>query len=356
MTLFQPAVKERLKARIAIDGPTGAGKTWTALQYAAILARSGTPEAGPIGHIDTENRSAAYYAMTPAQIAGTETVERLHPWDAPYAFGHMPWPKPYDPRRLTEIVNTAGEELGPTGVLVIDSLSHFWFGEGGTLELVDNVADRSFGGNRFAGWKEGTPAQRGLLDAIVHAPCHVIVTMRSKMEYVMDQTDDGNGRNRTTPRKVGLKPVQRDDVEYEFTVVADMDLEHRLMVGKSRCSLVADMVLPAGRSAELALTLRDWLDTGVERVSKAQASAIVAMVAKVDDEQAKDAIKSEFTKTFGPVANLTTEQYATASEWMAAQVATWLAGGVTDGVVPDGVPVQSALADALSTDDEIGGE
>lgn len=250
MTLFSPARKEQLKARVALDGPTGSGKTWTALQWARILAG----QDGAIGVVDTENRSAAYYAAAPGA-----TAERLNWWDPPYEFGHMPIAPPYDPRELARIIKAAGVELGPDGVLVIDSLTHYWSGEGGTLGIVDDAASRARG-NTYAGWKEGTPAQQMMLDAIIHASCHVITTMRSKMEYVLEVGPNG----KQVPRKIGLAPVQRAGVEYEFTVVADMDLEHRLIVSKSRCSEIADAVAPAGRSADVAATFAAWLNTGAE--------------------------------------------------------------------------------------------
>lgn len=270
--LFAPAVKEQLKARVAIDGPTGAGKTWTALQWARIIAG---PD-GPIGLVDTENRSAAYYAPAPGA-----PVERLNWWDPPYEFGHLPQSPPYDPRQLAALIPTAGRELGEDGVLVIDSMTHYWNGEGGTLDIVENAGQRQNGpANKFAGWKEGTPAQRHLLDAIIHAPCHVIVTMRSRMEYVLEQGDGGKQR----VRKLGMAPEQRNGVEYEFTVVADMDLEHRLIVSKSRCSDIADAVAPSGRSADVAQTFAGWLTTGAaptappaEGPSKAQTRHVMAL-------------------------------------------------------------------------------
>lgn len=248
--MFAPAVKEQLKARVAIDGPTGAGKTWTALQWARIIAG---PE-GHIGLVDTENRSAAYYAPTPGNA-----VERLNWWDPPYEFGHLPVGPPYDPRELTALIRKAGTELGADGVLVIDSLTHYWSGEGGTRDIVDHAAERARG-NSFAGWKEGTPAQRMMLDAIIHAACHVIVTMRSKMEYVLET----NAQGKQQPRKIGMAPEQRAGVEYEFTLVVDMDLEHRLIVSKSRCDAVADAVATQGRSADVAQTFAAWLGTGAE--------------------------------------------------------------------------------------------
>lgn len=308
MPLFQPAVKEQLKARVAIDGPTGSGKTWTALQWATILA-----EGNPVGLIDTENRSAAYYAPTP----GVEP-NRVQPWSEPYDFGHMPVSPPYDPRQLRQLIQAAGSELGEGGVLIIDSLTHYWNGDGGTLDIVDNASSR---GNTFTGWKEGTPAQRGMLDAIIHAPFHVIVTMRSKMEYVLETVEKG-GRTTQVPVKKALAPEQRAGVEYEFTVVADMDLEHRLVVSKSRCSLLADLVVPNGRSHEPAIIFRDWLGTGVLRITPQTVAAIAERFRSIHDEEERRALKAKFVTHFGAPGELLQERMDEAETWLNENLAT----------------------------------
>lgn len=340
MALFQPAVKAKLKARVAIDGPTGSGKTWTALQWARILAG---PD-GRIGLVDTENRSAAYYAPTP----GAE-VQRVNWWDPPYEFGHLPAVAPYDPRVLRQLIRAAGEELGPDGVLVIDSLTHFWNGEGGTLDVVDDAASRS--GNSFTGWKEGTPAQRGMLDAIIHASCHVIVTMRSKMEYVLEERDSG-GRKTQVPRKVGMAPEQRAGVEYEFTVVADMDLEHRLVVSKSRCDVIADKVAPKGRSAEVAQEFAAWLDTGVTPIDDDTAAGIVARIVAVPDEATRGELKRMFNAEFGLVAHLTTDKLPAVEAWLDSALAPFASAATAE---PPAVPAETAGSAAPEPVAEPGG-
>lgn len=325
--MFAPAVKEKLKARVAIDGPTGSGKTWTALQWARILAG---PD-GPIGVIDTENRSAAYYAPGPG-----EKPQRMNWWDPPYEFGHLPKQPPYDPRELRQLIIAAGQQLGPDGVLVIDSLTHFWTGEGGTLDVVDDASSR---GNSFTGWKEGTPAQRGMLDAIIHASCHVVVTMRSKMEYLLVE-EVKNGRKITVPTKVGMAPEQRAGVEYEFTVVADMDLEHRLIVSKSRCSLIADVVAPLGRSHEPAVTFAEWLDSGVERVSEDAASAVTERInSTIENEEARKHLKMDLVRTFGKPAELTTDLMPQVNAWLDQRLAPFLPQPPADEGVSQDEPI-----------------
>jgi hypothetical protein len=222
---FKPAVRHEAKARVAVLGPTGAGKTWTALQWATVLG-------GRIGVIDTENTSASLYSDD-------------------YDFDTAPWGPPYDAAKLAAAVAQAAEQYD---VLILDSLTHFWAGDGGVLDVVDREAVKNRG-NTYAAWKVGSPLWRGLLDALIFAPCHVIVTMRSKMDYLQQKGDDG----RTKIEKVGMAPQARNDVEYEFTVVAELDQGHRLTITKSRCSALADQVAPPHQAEKLAVVLRDWL-------------------------------------------------------------------------------------------------
>lgn len=226
MLNFKPAVRSEAKARVAIIGPTGAGKTWTALEWATTLA-----DGGSIAVIDTENASASLYADR-------------------FQFVTAPWWPPYDAGKLAAAIKQAANDYD---VIVLDSLTHFWQGDGGVLDIVDREATKNRG-NTYAGWKVGTPVWRGLLDALIFAPCHVVVTMRSKMEYSLTQD---NGRSKV--EKVGMAPVARNDVEYEFTVVGEMDQGHRLTVTKSRCEALADQVGPPHQAGALAATLRDWL-------------------------------------------------------------------------------------------------
>lgn len=236
-SLFQDAKKQQLKARLALDGPTGAGKTWTALSIATVLA-----EGGKIAMIDTEKRSGLFYAKK-------------------FQFKHMDFREPYEPHRLVSTLKAA--EAEGFSVVIIDSFSHFWEGEGGMLDQVDAAASRS-GGNTFAGWKVGTPMQRNMVDTILGLDLHVIVCMRSKMEYVLEEYEDNRGSKKTRPKKIGMKPVQREGVEYEFTVIGDMDLEHRITISKSRCDLLADQVIQPHREAEMAEVFLGWLNDGEE--------------------------------------------------------------------------------------------
>lgn len=307
----QLAVKEKLKARVAIDGPTGAGKSWTMLQWATILAGGPMSQGGaPIGVVDTENRSAAYYAASPGQ-----KIARVQPFDPPYEFFHLAQRPPYDPRQLAKLIDAAEDDLGTDGVLCIDSLTHYWTGEGGTLQIVDDKGR----GNSFVGWSEGTPAQRMLIDRIIHAPFHVITTMRSKMEYRIDEVQR-NGKTTNVPVKIGLAPEQRAGIEYEFTVVADMDLEHTLTVSKTRCDLIDGTVAHAGRSFEVAQTFRDWLGTGVAIVDPDTARALIGMFGQIPEGPARIQAKQMFASKYGSPDRLREDLAAEAADFIATML------------------------------------
>lgn len=273
MSGFRRATRQQMKARVALVGPSGSGKTWTALQWATVLADGGT-----IGLVDTENRSSELYSDE-------------------YTFDVADWQPPYDPTKLAKTLRDAAAAYD---VVVIDSLSHFWEGEGGTLDIADN-AGRKVQGNSFAGWKEATPALRHLIDTTRNLDAHVIATMRVKTEYVLET----NERGKQVPRRVGLAPVMRGGVEYEFTVVGDIDLDHRISITKSRCKPLADQVYPKGRSDEAAAVFKAWLVDGEPMASAEQTEAIAAAFDRIENEADRKAAKRAFVAEWGRPETLT---------------------------------------------------
>jgi hypothetical protein len=156
----------------------------------------------------------------------------------------------FSPEKYTEAIQYAGRN--GYSVLVIDSLSHAWEGVGGALEIKDRQ-----GGNQWTAWRNVTPIHNRMVDAILQAPLHVITCMRSRMEYV--QETDSNGK--ISIRKVGMAPIQRPGMEYEFDVVCDIDWAHILTVSKSRCSAVADMKMEKPGPG-FVRPIMDWLNSG----------------------------------------------------------------------------------------------
>lgn len=242
--MFRKATKKKAKLRLAIDGPSGAGKTWTSLLLAAELGSR-------VAVIDTEHGSSELYS------------------DA-FDFDVCTLSPPYTPKSYRDAIKAAGEY----DVIIIDSLSHAWSGEGGALEMVDRAAR---GGNKFTAWRDVTPEHNRLIDAILGSPAHIIATMRTKTEWVMEDNEKG----KKVPRKIGTAPIQRAGMEYEFTVVGDMDQEsHVMTVSKTRCrALDGYCRVP---DAELAHTLKEWLEAGVEPAAERSTTPLEALMMRID--------------------------------------------------------------------------
>lgn len=228
MALFAKAVKHESKLRLAVTGPSGSGKTYTSLAIATALANG-----QPVAVVDTEHGSASKYA----DLFGFDVVNMV---------------APFHPDRFVEMIHEAAN--AGYAVVVLDSLTHAWQGTGGMLDVVDEIAKRKTGGNGFAAWKDATPIQNRLIDAIVGAQIHVIATMRSKQDYVQDKDD----RGKTQIRKVGMAAQQREGFEYEFDVVFDMDIDNNGIVSKTRCPALTGRVFSKpGR--DVAAILAEWL-------------------------------------------------------------------------------------------------
>ena len=246
---FEEATKDAAKARIALTGPAGSGKTYTALMLAFGLGEN-------VAVIDTERGSASKYVgrngwrfktLKPASFAPLSLVEHL--------------------------AKAAG--LG-ADVVIIDSLSHYWEGTDGMLEQVDKRS----GASKFtSGWKVVRPEERRMIDAILAYPGHVIITLRAKQEYVLETND----RGKQEPKRVGMKPIQRDGIEYEFDLVGDLDLSNKLTVSKSRIEGVDMGVVYDKPGVDLAVQVAEFLADGKQIPTVAEYRQRAAEMSTRDD-------------------------------------------------------------------------
>jgi hypothetical protein len=203
--MFQKAEKKKSKLRLAIDGASGSGKTWGALAIATSFG-------GNVAVIDTEQGDFA--------------------------------PEKY-------IAGIKGAEKAGYDVIIIDSLSHEWEGLGGCLDIQNKL------GGRYTDWGKVTPRHDALIQSILGCNMHVIATMRTKAEYIIEKNQNG----KDAPRKVGTAPKQRDGLEYEFTAVFNLSQQHIASVSKDRTSLFdgRDFML----DESVGKLLIEWLDDGV---------------------------------------------------------------------------------------------
>ena len=245
MTLsFEKATKKQAKLRTALIGPSGSGKTYTALRIAEALVPG-----GKIAVLDTERGSSALYADD-FDFLVAELTDNYHP------------------NRFVEAIHDA--EAAGIDVLIIDSLSHEWNGPGGCLELVDTLKAK-YKGNQFPAWGEVTPLHNRVMDTINASTMHIIATMRSKMQYVLEEDDKG----KTKPVKLGMGPIQRDGAEYEFGIIGELDHDNTLVITKTRCSALTGSVFPKA-GPEIAAILKAWLTDGAEMpITKAESTEIL---------------------------------------------------------------------------------
>ena len=252
---FTKATKKQAKLRMALVGPAGSGKTYTALSLACKLGAK-------VAVIDTERGSASKYA----DVFDFDRVEL----------------DTFSPATYIEAL-TLAEKHG-FDVVVIDSYSHAWSGEGGALDQADKAAKKSQSGNTYTAWRDVTPEHNRLVDKILSYKGHIIVTMRAKTEYVMEPGKNG----KMSPRKIGMAPIMRQGTEYEFDVVGDMTLDHDMIVSKTRCSALAGEVYHKP-GAELAGMLLEWLGRGEEAKVEAK---VELKTPKDDGARFYDAIAS----------------------------------------------------------------
>ena len=229
MSVFRKAERRKAKLRLAITGPAGSGKT-----YGALLVAQGL--GGRIAMIDTENGSGDLYS-------------------AICDYDILTINAPYDIRKYIKAIHDAESE--GYDVLIIDSLSHCWIGEGGLLDMKESVvASGKF--NSYSAWSKVTPFQNKLIDTMLSSRCHIIATMHSRTDYIQVV----NERGKSEIRKVGLAPVQRDGMDYEFGVVFDLNTEHSVTVSKDRTSLFDGQSFTL--SADTGAKLLEWLNSGAD--------------------------------------------------------------------------------------------
>ena len=240
------AEKKRVKLKMAVQGPSGSGKTWGAL----ALAKNMWPEA-KVCVIDTENESASLYADR-------------------FAFDTIPLGPPFTTARYVECIEAVVK--GGYGVLIIDSITPQWDGEGGILRRKEALERANPNANGYALWSRFTPEHEAFKQIILQSPLHVICTMRSKQEYALQPDEKG----KLKPVKLGLAPIQRDQLDYEFTLVFDVNLSHNAAVSKDRTGLFDEQAVNLA-DPKTADAIRGWLESGVEVAQKpASASATPA--------------------------------------------------------------------------------
>ena len=228
---FRPATRRQLKVKLGLMGTAGTGKTWNALAIAEALAG---PK-GRIAVIDSERGRAEAYA-------------------GDFKFDHLPLPQ-YSPETYVEALSLAND--AGYDVIVVDSISHEWMGKDGVLASVD----------RFGGWKEATPRHDQFVEGLFRLPRNVICTIRAKTQYQVEEVER-DGRKKQEITKLGVGPVQRDNLEYEFDLLGMVELDHSIRLHKSVIaslpsgSILQDDSNPRALGRMIALAVNEWINAG----------------------------------------------------------------------------------------------
>lgn len=241
---FRKATRKQAKIKLAIQGPSGAGKTYSAL----LLAKGLVSDWSKVVIIDTENNSADLYA---------------HLGD----YNVLPLSPPHSPERYSKAIDLCLQN--DIQVIILDSISHCWD------YLLDTHAQMT--GNSFTNWSKITPRHKSFIQKILAVDKHIIATMRTKQDYVINQK---NGKN--IPEKIGLKAIQRDGVDYEFTILLELNSTHQATATKDRTNLFhssSNFTISESTGEQIS----SWCTQGIS------ASAIKS---KVGDCQTLDELKS----------------------------------------------------------------
>lgn len=236
--MFKKATRRKAKLKIALAGPSGSGKTASALLIAKGIG-------GKIAVVDTENDSASLYAGQ--EIGGQKMPD----------FDTLNLKPPYTSKAYLAAMQaavTAGYDI-----LIVDSVSHQWAGEGGVLRRKE-AKDQQPGSNSWTNWGSFTPEQESFTTSLLQYPLHLIVTMRSKQEYALVQQDGKKAK----VEKLGMAPVQRDGMEYEFTSFIDIDITHKATSSKDRTGIFEGKYFNI--TEETGKALAEWLNAGSEDV------------------------------------------------------------------------------------------
>jgi len=290
----KPAQREKLKFSAMFMGATGSGKTTGALITAKGLIKAKYPDLddtkddfwAKIGVLDTEhNRSKVYADAT----IGGEYIGR---------FMHVEFNPPFDVDSYIEGANYL-KSLG-CEVIVVDSITHAWDDAGGILDLHANM------GGQFATWQKINPIIKKLYMALTSdQDIHVITTVRSKIKYEAAATETGKMK----VSKIGLKPIMRDDFEYEVLTALHFDEDHKVSVIKDNTQIFENEVL---LNSQYGMSLYNYLENGVD-VNAEKMLATKKLVRIIGDLLEVNKDNKEVVAFMDLVSKQTTKKYGLTS-------------------------------------------
>jgi hypothetical protein len=253
--VIRKANKKQKKLRVLLSASSGSGKTYGALKLAYGITNDWTK----ICVIDTERDSASIYADF-----GEYSTLKLDP--------------PYSPERYIDAISAAEES--EFEVIIIDSITHEWSGEGGCLDIHNKL------GGTFNDWGKVTPRHNRFIDKMLRSSAHIIATVRRKEEYSITQTATG----RVKVEKLGLQEVQRDGMSYEFDIVFEITNQNHLAnATKDRTNLFVsrpEFLITEDTGNEV----REWANKG-----RSELDDVMDLIRKCDEIEDLKSIHDTYT-------------------------------------------------------------
>lgn len=243
--MFEEARRSQTHIKIGLAGPSGSGKTMSSL----LIAYGLVGDWSKIGLVCSEGGSGELYANYSRNNIhiGRYKIHKLKP--------------PFEPQKYINAINAAID--AGLECIILDTISHAWAGTGGLLDKRSRLADTAKF-NSFTAWRMITPEHNKFVDAMVQSQIHLIATLRTKTEWIIVEDEKG----KTRPQKIGLTPIQRGGMEYEFTIVFDLSQDHFATVSKDRTGLFDGKVfMPTPKTGREIL---DWLRSAETKKEEAE--------------------------------------------------------------------------------------
>jgi hypothetical protein len=295
---FTPVTTPQKPIKYALQGPTGSGKTHWALAIMDVLRGD-----KPMALLDTESERGKLFARkyTYDYMQLSDFDPNRYVLALAEACGvNLHWPLPQLQLASDTIPDLIMVAKGtPYGGLVMDSITHAWDNTNG---LLDQVAKA--GGQFQDAWRKiGTPLQNRFMQSIIKAPIHLGCTMRVKMDYVLEETVNKNGYKTTSPKRIGLQPIQRDNTAYEFDFIFDIDMDHILTV--SKCPPIDGLIgmkFQPGKTHDLTDIITQWMGAGTIEIRPISVPSSTFAPAQSTEMGVAEAVSAEAARGAGYVA------------------------------------------------------
>jgi hypothetical protein len=205
--IYTPARRDKVGLIIGMSGPSGAGKTYSALR----LARGLVGPTGQIALLDTENKRALTYADD-------------------FEFDHGDLGEPFSPERYAE--GAAMAMRSGYGALIIDSMSHEHAGPGGVLEMHEDELTRLTKGStdyayrdsmKMVAWIKPKMQHKAMVQRLLQLNSHIIMCFRAEEKTEIQLLKNKVGKLVNTPVSIGFQPITAKDMAYEMTILLGFD-------------------------------------------------------------------------------------------------------------------------------------